>query len=339
MACLFKRSNGIWQIVESNGKGRQWTSTGTRCFGKALKTFKSRPPNRDRRRPCLISEFATDVASYASSNYSKGTRDLQAHSFNTFIRVVGNKLIRFITARDIEQFKTVRLRSVSPVSINVELQCLRSLFGVAVAWGSLSQNPFAKVNLLRVPNNEPSYLTKAEFEVLLKVVSNPEFRDVLRFGIGTMARRGEISNLLWEDIDFDRRVIHIRNKIDFTLKGRRPRVIPMSEMILRLLQEKQRKSRFVFSKPNGEPLKGEYLSHEFKKYVRKAGLSDQLHFHSLRHTGASWLVQQDVPLYAVQRILGHSAPLVTQIYSHLSDQNLRVAIERISIPSTVFPLN
>ena len=79
----------------------------------------------------------------------------------------------------------------------------------------------------------------------------------------------------------------------------------------------------------GQRLNGGSLSRRFKKYARKCGLSEGIHFHSLRRTEASWLVQSGVPLFSVQKILGHSSPIVTQIYSHLAEEHLREAVERI----------
>lgn len=86
---------------------------------------------------------------------------------------------------------------------------------------------------------------------------------------------------------------------------------------------------YVFPGENGERLGAESLSRRFKRYVQRAGLSDKLHFHSLRHTGTSWLVQRGVSLFVVQKLLGHSSPTVTQIYSHLSDQNLQQAVQQL----------
>ena len=72
------------------------------------------------------------------------------------------------------------------------------------------------------------------------------------------------------------------------------------------------------------------LSRRFKKYARKCELPEGIHFHSLRHSGASWLVQAGVPLFSVQKGLGHSSPTVTHIYSLLAEEHLREAVDKIS---------
>lgn len=70
----------------------------------------------------------------------------------------------------------------------------------------------------------------------------------------------------------------------------------------------------------------ESISKQFKKIVRNANLNDKIHFHTLRHSFASLLVQKGVSLYVVKELLGHEDLATTQIYSHLQKQNLKDAI-------------
>ena len=74
-----------------------------------------------------------------------------------------------------------------------------------------------------------------------------------------------------------------------------------------------------------------YASHRFKKAVRAAGVDDRLHFHSTRHAFASWLVQAGVSLYEVQKLLGHSSPSVTKVYSHLQPEHLHGTVNKITV--------
>jgi len=64
----------------------------------------------------------------------------------------------------------------------------------------------------------------------------------------------------------------------------------------------------------------------FKKYVRKAGMSEAIHFHGLRHSGISWLINRGVSASFVSRLAGHSSLAMSQGYTHLEDQNLVGAI-------------
>ena len=83
---------------------------------------------------------------------------------------------------------------------------------------------------------------------------------------------------------------------------------------------------------NGKKILDIWLSRKFKYYISKMDIDQSLHFHILRHTFASWLVQSGVPIYEVQLLMGHSTIRVTQIYSHLVPKQLRTSVEMI-VPS------
>ena len=149
----------------------------------------------------------------------------------------------------------------------------------------------------------------------------------------TGMRLGELLNLQWCDVDLVSRVIHVRNSETFTTKTRKNRAIPMNDQLHALLCEmKDRRSSELVLHSQGKYLSPENVSKRFKGYIRRASLNDKLHFHSLRHTFASWLVQDGVSLYEVQKLLGHSNIAVTQVYSHLQPEGLHSTVNRITIP-------
>jgi len=329
VACLFRRSNGFWYIIYADRERRRWLSTGTRCFGEAHSIFRNRPQERRRNNLIRISDFAAEFQEYSYVNYSSGTLNLYRQSFASLISCIGDKSLKFISVRDVEYFKAQRAQQVSIVSVNIAFRTLKSAFNIACKWGIIQENVFRQSKQIRVPLHEPVYLTREQFRLLLTFVDEEVFHEVIVFAVSTMMRRGEIINLMWDDIDFSRKVIHVRNKKEFTVKGKHPRTIPMSEQIYRILLKRRKPSGYLFVGKNGQKLNPGCVSRRFKRYIRACGLSEQVHFHSLRHTGASWLIQEQVHLYTVQKILGHTSPIVTQIYSHLSDDNLREAIEQI----------
>jgi len=106
----------------------------------------------------------------------------------------------------------------------------------------------------------------------------------------------------------------------------------LSEVAVDLLR--RRASRMTGSRVfvrKGQMLTKNYVSKVFKYYVRKAKLNDRLHFHSLRHSAGSLMVQAGVPIYAVQRILGHVSIATTQIYAHLQTENFHSEVNKIPI--------
>jgi len=95
------------------------------------------------------------------------------------------------------------------------------------------------------------------------------------------------------------------------------------------IHDKHLRAEYVFCKDNGFRISKDYVSKMFKKACRAAGVSEGIHFHSLRHSFASRLVQQGVPLYTVKELLGHSSIATTEIYSHLDMETLREAVRRL----------
>jgi integrase len=100
-----------------------------------------------------------------------------------------------------------RAKKVSPVTVNIELRMLRVAFYRAERWKLLSENPFKRVRLVRIPEQQPTYLTKEDFQKLMALVTEDWLKDMLVVAVATGMRRGEILNLTWESIDLERRII------------------------------------------------------------------------------------------------------------------------------------
>jgi site-specific recombinase XerD len=254
-------------------------------------------------------------------------------SLKSFEKVIGEKLLSEYTVNDIENYKQKRLETVSPTTLNIELRSLKSTFNYAVKWGLLQENPFRKVSLLKVPQKSPIYLTKEDFKKLMGVVKEPLLRDVFLFAVLTGFRKGEILNLKWSGVDFQKRQVTIENSDGFTTKSGKSRTVPLNDAVFDMLSKRnsgRNGCEYVFHR-KGYKLNDLYLTHRFKKYVVDLGLNPQLHLHSCRHTAASWLVDAGVSLYVVQNILGHANIATTQIYSHLSQNTLHESVNKVSL--------
>lgn len=83
---------------------------------------------------------------------------------------------------------------------------------------------------------------------------------------------------------------------------------------------------YVFTRVQGIKLNENFINKKFKQSIRLVGLSETIHFHTLRHSFASMLVQRSVSLYIVKELLGHQDLATTQIYSHLKKENLSQAV-------------
>jgi len=331
MAFLFKRSNGIYyHIVQVKGKS-VWKSTGGRTKAEAerylLQTEAPKPPQQE----ITLLEFLPQFEQYAVTNLAPTTVLIYKQAVKVFARIMGNRPLRGYIVQDAEIFKAQRVKEVSPVKVNIDFRTLRSFFETAKRWSLIETNPFRGVKQIRIPQQQPTYLTKEGFQTLLAVVDQPWFKDLITFAVCTMLRSGEILSLTWDSVDLEKRLIHVQNTDNFRVKTSKPRTVPMNAWVHSFLTGKRVQTGHIFTFPNGKRPCVHYVSHRFKKYVSKAGLPFKIHFHSLRHTGASWLAQAGVSIYAIQKILGHSSVVTTQVYSHLEVDGLFQSVEKITV--------
>jgi integrase len=138
----------------------------------------------------------------------------------------------------------------------------------------------------------------------------------------TGMRRGEVRDLKWSDVDFERGFILLRDP-----KGGEDQRIPMSDAAQGLLEghPEIKGNSFVFAGEKGGPRGLRQIS-EYSRAIRKAtGLPEDFRpNHGLRHTFASHLASSgQVDMYVLQRLMTHKSPIMTQRYAHLRDESLK----------------
>jgi len=332
---LSKDTNGIWYVyfVGEDGKTKR---NSTRCRLKTdalkfLQTFKAGQSQRTKQ--VFLSTFITNFLSYAKGNFSERTVQFYSYSLNKLLSIISNVPIASITPLHFDIFKTERLKTMSPITVNIDLRTIRASFNTALRWGLLQSNPFSKQKLVSIPEASPLFFSKTDFQKLINAIKEGWLKEIVIFATLTGLRRGEIVNLHWSDVDLNRKTITVQSSPTFKTKNGKKRIVPLNDTAFYILQSKANKSlsELVFTL-NEKPIFAEWLSHKFKWYVYDCKFrEDRLHFHSLRHTFASWLVQDGVSLYEVQKLLGHSNIMVTQVYSHLQPEQLHNTVNRLQI--------
>ena len=240
----------------------------------------------------------------------------------------GGKRLKDITYKDLETYRNQRkatpLANGKPradATVNREMAVLKHMLNKAVEWGMLDASPFRKGARLtfRENNQRHRYLTEEEIERLLNACS-PHLRPIVELALHTGMRRGELLNLRWDQI---------RNGFIYLTetKSGKARQIPLddraAQVLKELRQKNQLKSPYVFCDSQGKRL--HEVKRSFASACRRAGI-ENFRFHDLRHTFASHLVMRGANLKAVQRLLGHSDPKMTDRYSHLSPDHLRESV-------------
>lgn len=340
MATLFRRSNGKYYIVYEDAGKRKWKSTGVSRQKDAIDQLLSFEASRSPQQAIsptpsastTLGAFINDFIPYAKVTFSPRTVEIYVRTFERLLTFAGDRPLQSITPRDGDTFRTQRIGAVSAISVNIEIRTLRAAFATAMRWKLITENPWKSVAMVRIPDQQPLYMSKDDFTRFFSSIREPWLKDLILVAVLTGLRRGELLNLQWKDVDFGNRLIHVQSSVFFKTKGGKRRAIPMNEMVFNVLWRRAQcnvdQRVFLFK---GRAIRGDFIVHKFKRYVREAGLNTKLHFHSLRHTFATWLVQEGISIYEVQKLLGHSNITVTQVYAHLVPQELHRAVDKIAV--------
>lgn len=270
------------------------------------------------------------------------------HQIRACLDTVGPRSdLRQITGHDLRPF--VHDASVSAATRRTRYRHANAFFRWCQTRDFLDDNPLASVPKPRKEQKEAAFLKPADVERLRIAIDHhvetttnaagkrPDLdwlRDLIPVAVATGLRRGELVAIRWTDVDLDAGSIHVRHRDGFTTKGNRERRVPLVGEALEILRRKnaERDSSTdgpVFTDRRGLPVKKARISHRFKDMARLAGLDERIHFHSLRHTCASWLAMKGIPMRVIQAILGHSSVSITERYSHLAPDTLDAAMRKV----------
>lgn len=175
-----------------------------------------------------------------------------------------------------------------------------------------------KFKNVEYPKSEKKLPRVIEKEFLLEKLSkieNIKHRAILSLAYSTGMRVSEIINLKIKDIDSKRMIITIRQA-----KGRKDRIVKLSENILPLLRQYFKKHSPIEFLFNGQKSL-QYSSTSCNQIVKKY-LGKDYHFHLLRHSNATALLDAGVDLRVIQKCLGHSSSKTTELYTHVSTQTI-----------------
>ena len=241
------------------------------------------------------------------------------------------------------------------VSVKQYYLALHSAFSYAVKMELIEKHPMDKLTVPRAERHESSFYNKDELSVLLAAFEGDVIEIVVHIAAYYGLRRCEILGLRWDAIDFQNKTLTIQRKVvevtdengknklyvETRLKTNSTRrTMPLIPHIEEMLIAKRksddyfRKSfgksynteydGFICRKPNGKLLKPNFVTNHFAYVIKTKGFR-YLRFHDLRHSCASLLLANDVPMKAIQEWLGHSNFSITaNLYSHL-EYNAKIA--------------
>lgn len=330
---LTRRSNRIYYYgIKTPQNTIQWLST--KCSNKSealrfIKTLPQEKPETTFKIP-FLSEYIETYKAQRSSDIRSRTLAINSYAIGFVISIIGDRKLDSYSVSDIESFKQGLLnKGYSPVTVNMNVRAAKAVFSQAVKQEVIQKSPFSRVSQLKIIHKKVHFLSKIELESLCSFSGSPIISDLFTVTYLTGMRLSEAVNLRWNNVDLTKRQIVISNDQIFQTKTGKSRMIPMHEAVYNILNNKKQRD-FVFDKDCGYKFNESYITHKFKKCVTKAKLNPEYTFHSLRHSAASALVNSGVSIFEVQKILGHSSPVLTaNTYSHLLPSTLINSINRI----------
>ena len=258
-----------------------------------------------------------------------------------------NLTLRELEARHLQMFYSEMLRKVKPNTVIHYHAIIHSALKYAVKTDMLVQNVADKVDRPKKNSFQPVFLSAEEMQKMFEALRGTKLELPVLVAAFYGFRRGEVLGLKWDAIDFERGTISvIRTVTTITVEGKQMeieqqsaktksslRTLPLigsfREYFLQVKEAQELNKQvcgncynheydgFVFVDELGERMRANYLTSAFPKFLEDHGLR-RMRFHDLRHSCASLLLANGVPLKHIQEWLGHSDFTTTaNIYAHL----------------------
>lgn len=239
-------------------------------------------------------------------NYSNKTKDNYLSHIKKFLETIGDKQVCHLSSKDFQKY----LDSYNFSSISQQNQVINSIrflykFGL--------NRKYNKVSFKR-PKNEkklPRVIDSDFIKNRLSKIENLKHKAILTLTYSVGLRVSEIVNIKILDIDSKRMLISLNQA-----KGKKDRIVPLSENVLKLLREyfiEFKPKDFLFNGQNGGQYSIKSCENIYKKYIDK-----NTSIHTLRHSCFTNLLENGTDLRIIQKIAGHSSVKTTQIYTHVS---------------------
>lgn len=245
-------------------------------------------------------------------NYSERTIQIYKHYLNKFL--IYNKTIDpyQLTIKQLNKY----LLETKYSSISQQNQIINSL---KLFFKYILKKSEIHLNKIERPRSEkklPKIIEKKHSLNIYKSISNQKHKCLVGLGLGFGLRVSEVINLKNKDIDSKRMIINVLNA-----KGKKDRIVPLSEDFLIELRKyyiQYKPKEYLFNGQNEDKYSTTSCNQIIKKYY-----GDEYHFHNLRHSFATHLLESGVDIKIISKLLGHNSVKTTEIYLHLSTDHLK----------------
>lgn len=254
-----------------------------------------------------------------SKRLSESTVQVYGDAVKTFLSFFNHKEVGEISNADLIEFNNdfILCKQLSASYQNQIVNGIKKFFATV-------EHRKMDVELIHRPKSEkvlPNVFSKEEVKLILNAHTNIKHRAMLSLIYSCGLRRSEMLNLKLGDIDSKRGVIHIRQA-----KGKKDRIVPLSEKILKLLRNyfvAYRPKEWLFEGQKvGKPYDERSLQQVLKNALEKVKIEKEASLHWLRHSYATHLLESGTDLRYIQELLGHKSSRTTEIYTHVSTREI-----------------
>jgi site-specific recombinase XerD len=249
-------------------------------------------------------------------NYSKRTTEVYCHYIDKFLKHYPEIAPSRLTSSAFQNY----LNRFEFTSISQQNQVINA---IKFLYEKVLNRKYDKIDFTR-PRKEkhlPQIIDSEYVVSKINAITNLKHKAILTLAYSVGLRVSEVINLKIEDIDSKRMLINIRQA-----KGKKDRIVPLSQNVLNLFREyykKYRPKEYLF---NGQ-FSLQYSSESCNKIV-KHYMGEQYHFHQLRHSCFTALLEKGTDLRIIQKLAGHSSSKTTEIYTHVSN----TILQKIQLP-------
>ena len=281
-----------------------------------------------------LSELIIEFIRYLliDKGYSNNTIESYKRDLNKFLEYNKDKDIDKISSQDLKKYiKYLKEENLNEKSIARNISSLKSFYKFLIVEKYINNNPSDTLFLPKVKKSLPNTLTEDEVLKLLNIELNDNFsyrnKSMLELMYAAGLRVSELVNLKLQDIDFSQDIIRIFGK------GSKERIVPIGDYAKEYLEKyiyeyrgsmlKKESSEFLFLNNHGKQMTRQGFFKIVKKIAKEKGINKELSPHTLRHSFASHLLKYGADLRTIQELLGHSDISTTQIYTHITNEELK----------------
>ncbi|MBS3163454.1 tyrosine-type recombinase/integrase [Candidatus Woesearchaeota archaeon] len=183
----------------------------------------------------------------------------------------------------------------------------------------LEQEFEERIPLVKEKPKLPVVLSKEEINEMINITKNLKHKLVLMFLYYAGLRLDEVINIKWNDIDFDRKIIHLKKA-----KGEKERIIFLHEKIKQMVDVYGKNSDgFVFISDRKKQYNNRTIQQIVKNAAKKTKINKRVSPHTMRHSFATHLLEAGADIRYIQQLLGHKNLQTTQIYTHVANKDIK----------------